>query len=74
MVLIVWKIQYKPGYKPCDQLLILFHSLAEITAFRLERIFEPMTALEFRTGHVVYNQAYNLILQAKETKLFAGDT
>ena len=29
-------------------------SLAEIAAFRLERIFQPMTALEFITGRVVY--------------------
>ena len=34
-------------------------SLIEITAFRLERIFQPMTALEFITGHVVHNPAYN---------------
>ena len=34
-------------------------SLVEITAFRLERIFQPMRALEFITGHLVYNLAYN---------------
>ena len=28
-----------------------------------------MTALEFTTGHVVYNLAYNQILQTKETYL-----
>ena len=37
----------------------LIPSLAEITAFTLERIFQPMTALEFITGHMVYNLAYN---------------
>jgi hypothetical protein len=33
--------------------------LAEITAFRLERIFQPMAALEFIAGHVVYNPDYD---------------
>jgi hypothetical protein len=33
----------------------------------LERIFQPIRALEFITGHVVYNLAYNQILQTKET-------
>ena len=36
-----------------------FLSLVEITAFRLEIIFQPMRALEFITGHMVYNPAYN---------------
>jgi hypothetical protein len=43
--------------------------LDEITAFRLESIFKPMRALEFITGHMVYNTAYNQILQTKETKM-----
>ena len=33
----------------------------QLTAFRLERIFQ------FITGHMVYNPAYNQILQTKET-------
>ena len=28
----------------------------EITAFRLERIFQPMRTLEFITGHMIYNK------------------
>ena len=32
--------------------------LVEITALRLDRIFQPMRALESRTGHMVYNLAY----------------
>ena len=47
---------YKPGYKPCDLLNI---NLVESTAFRLERIFQPMRALKFIRGHMVYNLAYN---------------
>ena len=39
----------------------------EITAFRIERICQSMRALEFITGHVVYNPAYNQILQMKKT-------
>ena len=42
------RFSHKPGYKS-----------AEIATFRLERIFQPMRALEFITGHVVYNPAYN---------------
>ena len=38
--------------------------MVEITAFRLERIFQPIGVLESITGHVV---AYNQFLQAKET-------
>ena len=41
------------NYKPGDLLIV------EITAFRLERIFQPMRAFEFITGHMVYNPAYN---------------
>ena len=37
--------------------------MVEITAFRVERIFQPMRALEFISGHVVYDPAYNQILQ-----------
>ena len=48
------RFNHKPGYKPCDLLWIQFLSLVEITAFRLERIFQPMRALQFITGHVVY--------------------
>ena len=44
------RFNFKLGYKPCD--------LVEIAAFRLERIFQPMRALEFITGHVAYNSAY----------------
>ena len=29
---------------------------------------QPVTALEFIPGHVVYKRAYNQILQTKETK------
>jgi hypothetical protein len=42
------RFKYKPGYK----------SLVEITAFRLEKIFQPMRALQFITGYMVYNLAY----------------
>ena len=35
--------------------------------FRLERIFQPMRALKFISGHMVYNLAYNQISQTKET-------
>ena len=31
----------------------------EITAFSLERIFQPIAAHEFITSHVVYNSVYN---------------
>jgi hypothetical protein len=37
--------------------------MVEITAFRLERIFPAMRALEFITGHVFYIVAYDQILQ-----------
>ena len=47
-----------------------FLSLVEITAFRQERIFQPMRALEFITGHGVYNPTCNLILQAKDENLY----
>ena len=30
-------------------------------------VFQPMRALEFIAGHMVYNPAYNQILQMKET-------
>ena len=33
-------------------------ALVEITAFGLERIFQPMRALQFIAGHMVYNSAY----------------
>ena len=33
--------------------------LVEITAFRMERIFQLMRPLEFLKGHVVYNLAYD---------------
>ena len=45
------------SHMTCDNSMPLL--LVEITAFRLERIFQPMRALEFITGHVVYKQAYN---------------
>jgi hypothetical protein len=35
--------------------------MVEITAFQQERIFQPMRALEFIIGHMVYNQ---LILES----------
>ena len=43
----------------------------EITAFRLggENI-STMKTLEFITGHVVYNPAYDYILQMKETHYY----
>jgi hypothetical protein len=41
--------------------------LVEITAFRLQRIFQPMRELELITGHMVYNPAYNQILKMKDT-------
>jgi hypothetical protein len=46
---------------PTGQEMSIFHlcALVEITAFRLGRIFQPMRALEFLTGHVVYNPTYN---------------
>ena len=34
-------------------------ALVEITAFRMERIFQPTRALEFIPGEVVFNPAYN---------------
>ena len=61
------KFKYKLGYNPWDLLWLRFLSLVEITAFRLERIFQPMRALEFITGHMVYYPAYTQILQTKET-------
>ena len=52
-------------------------SLVEITAFRVERKsgkgffleinFPPMRALEFITGHVIYNPAYTYKFQLKTT-------
>ena len=33
-------------------------ALVEITAYRQERIFQPMRALKFITGNIVYNLAY----------------
>ena len=52
-------------------------SLVEITAFRLESKsckgfllkidFPPMRALEFITGHVIYNPAYTYKFQLKTT-------
>ena len=30
-------------------------------------VFQPMRALEFIAGHMVYNPAFNQILQMKET-------
>lgn len=47
------RFKYKLGYKPCDLPWIWFLSMVEITVFRLERIFQPMRALKFITGHVV---------------------
>ena len=41
--------------------------MVEITVFRLERIFQPMRALKFITGHMVYNPAYTYMLQTTET-------
>ena len=41
--------------------------MVKITAYKLERIIQPMRALEFITGQVVYNLAYNQILQTEET-------
>ena len=49
------RFNYKLGYKPCDLLQIRVLLLVEITAFRLERIFQPIRALEFITCHMVYN-------------------
>ena len=42
-----------------DSRVTSFLSLVEITAFRLERIFQPMRALKFITGHMVYDSAHN---------------
>ena len=51
-------------------------SLVEITAFRLEsksckdffkNNFPPLRALEFITGHVIYNPAYTYKFQLKTT-------
>ena len=41
--------------------------LVEITVFRLERIFQPLRALKFMTGHMVYSLAYTEILQTTAT-------
>ena len=57
----------------------LLLSLFEITAFRLESKsckgfffekinFPPTRALEFITGHMIYNLAYTLILQTTTTR------
>ena len=43
--------------KSLDGIFLVISSLEE--EFRLERIFQPMGALEFIKGHVVYNLAYN---------------
>ena len=44
-------------------------SSVEITAFRPgEQIFPPTRALEFITGHVIYNTAYTYKFQLKTTK------
>ena len=37
--------------------LIPLIALVEITAFRLERIFQPMRAFKFIKGHLVYDMA-----------------
>ena len=42
--------------------------MVEITTFRLERIFQSMSELKFVSGQVVYNLAYNQILQTEETQ------
>ena len=59
------RFNHKPGYKSCDliPLIVLF----EITTFWLERILQTMKALEIIAAHMVYNSAYNPILQTKET-------
>ena len=58
------RCKYKPGYKPCDLLIINRSALiGEIKKQILYNIcspvwmlkFQPMREIEFITGHMVYN-------------------